>query len=300
MLTSGQYSYLLLKHMQKYVSCSEPWVRVYLYNFYGSIFNDPSVVVDETSYLQFKKLMETEIDYCAKKGLHSMSDVYYDESFGESYAILEEAFMVLGITIQLTKNTDGYPDQLIFTLPSGEQRILECYDMAYNGCTPYVRSRMGATDDYFKSMRPYYELENMERLDLEMEGCNVAGDGSRWVYDAETSTFEIAGEGSLVDAIVWGYIGIPTETISTVIIGAGISSFDDGALGFSNNPVTIVTLHGEADELTVGETLFGSFKSERAVTLYTDNVILKNIVAGRTDYSQHIEIHSLSEWGGGA
>jgi hypothetical protein len=142
--------------MQKYVSCSESWVRVYLYNFYGSIFNDPSVTVDEESYYMFKNIMDSEADYCAKKGLHSMQAVYNDENFGESYSLLEEAFGVLGIGIEMTKTGDGYPDQLIFTLPSGEQRILECYDMCYNGCTPYVRSRLGVTDSYLEQMRPYY------------------------------------------------------------------------------------------------------------------------------------------------
>jgi hypothetical protein len=286
--------------MQKYVSCSDPWVRVYLYNFYGSIFNDPSVIVDETSYLQFKELMETEVDYCAKKGLHSMTAIYSDENFGEAYAILEDAFGTLGIALEIITDGDGYPDQVIFTLPSGEQRILKAQEVFFYGGAIYVRSRLGVTDAYFEQMRSYYELENIERLDLEMEGCNVAGDGSRWTYDADTSTLEITGEGSLVDVIVWGYIGMPAETISTVIVGAGISSFGDEALGFSNNHVTIVTLHGEADELTVGGSLFGSFKSERVVVLYTDNATLKNIVAESTSYSQYIEVHSLSEWGGGA
>ncbi|MBQ8331129.1 MAG: hypothetical protein IJX94_01350 [Clostridia bacterium] len=286
--------------MQKYVSCSEPWVRVYLYNFYGSIFNDPSVVVDEASYLRFKELMDAEMEYCAQKGLHSMEDVYYDENFGESYTLLEDAFGTLGITMEITKNSDGHPQTLIFTLPSGEQKILECYNMCFNGCTPYVRARLGVTDTYLEQIRSYYQLEEIERCDLEEDGCNVAGNGTWWTHDEATGTLEITGEGSLVESIVWGYVGIELETVSTMIVGAGVKVFDDYSLSFENVPtVNIVTLHGEADELTLGETVFGSFKSERTVILYTDNTALMDYLAanyaGTIDY---FEIHSLAEWEG--
>lgn len=290
-MTSGQYSYMLLRRMQLYVSCKDNKWRAYLYNFFGEIFNDPSVVVDETSYQRFVDMMETEVDYCAKKNLHLMESVYHDESFEQSYVLLQNSFAAIGVNMELAVGGDGNPSSLTFTLPSGEQKIIDDISAKYmDGMVLYVRSQLRVTDDYLKKMSPYYLLENEERLDLEEIGSNAAGYNTRWQYDAETATLEIAGTGTLADAGLWELLGI--ETISTVIIGAGVYRFLEGALDFTTT--TIVDFHGELDEIVM-DSGFLNTKTTRTWVFYTDNLVLRN-----ADYGSNttIEWHSLSEWEG--
>lgn len=144
MLTSGEYSYLLLKKIQLYVSCSNSGWRAYLYNFYGDIFNDPSVIVDGESYTNFCNLLNEEIDYLAKTGLYTAEEVYEDPYFNDNYALLQNAFAAIGVELTLANGLFG-PDRLIFKLPSGEEKVLNNLDSYYSNIT--FNARLGVTDD---------------------------------------------------------------------------------------------------------------------------------------------------------
>ena len=296
---------MLLRRMQLYVSCKSSEYRAYLYNFYGEIFNDPSVVVDEASYQRFVDFMEVEVDYCAKKNLHLVESVYRDENFQSHYVFLQNAFAAIGVNMELATDEQGDPTSLTFTLPSGEQKVLDDFSTKYmNGMVLYVRSQMRVTDDYLQKMKPYYLLENEEPLDLTDIGTNAAGYNTRWEYDADTATLKITGNGTLADSELWGLLGI--DTISTIIIGAGVYSLLANSLDFSN--VTIVDLHGETDEIMLefdkqsddfggSATIhfYGDPKNAKSWIFYTDNLTLRNVAY---DENVSIEWHSLSEWEG--
>ena len=98
--------------------------RVELYNFYGGIFNDPSVVIDERGYMEFSELMDREMDYCARKGYRYPEEIHGDSHFNNSYTFLQKAFRSIGIELTLYPDTEE-PSELRFLLPSGVTKVLD-------------------------------------------------------------------------------------------------------------------------------------------------------------------------------
>lgn len=299
-MTSGQYSYLLLRKLQTYVSCTDSSYRAYLYNFFGEIFNNTSVVIDEIAYNRFNDLMERDIEYAARRNLQTPSSIYYDENYNENAFLLQEAFRSIGINLEIVlNNTDiVYPEKLIFTLPSGEQKILDglgtyWYDKLF------LNSQVRNTRDYFLQMLPYYRLEHEEVQDLAVIGTNAAGYNTRWTFDAATSTLEITGTGSLAASWLWttgvGYLGLIADmnTPLTMIIGAGVSRLLKEALCLTS--LTIVDLHGEFDDIMLDDEFYLRSKNNGTWIFYTDNRKLREY-----PYPDNITIewHTLSEWEG--
>lgn len=284
-LTSGEYSYLMLRKMQSYVSCKDSQYRAYLYNFYGSIFNDPSVVIDGESYSEFCDLMDSEMDYAAKKGLRTPEDIYYDVNFSRSYAFLQNSFAIIGIDLELSGT-----DYLLFTLPSGEQRKLEGLDSIwYAQLTFNCQTRM--TDEYFSQANTFMMLEQEEVKDLKVIGHNAAGYNTRWTYDEDTHTLEISGNGTLANWGLWSQLGI--TDVETLILGAGVYKLEYQSF---NQSLTIVDLHGEADIIKCEDTFGGGTSSAiREYVVYSDNLSLKEANWGT--YTK-VEWHPLSEWEG--
>lgn len=123
-MTSGQYAYLILRKLQAYTSCEDSHYRTYLYNFYGELLNDPSVVITGENYQEFCDLMDYEMDYAARMNYTTPEEVYEDENFEANYILLQNSFAAIGIDLVMTENGDG-PTSLIFTLPNGEVKILD-------------------------------------------------------------------------------------------------------------------------------------------------------------------------------
>ena len=303
-MTSGQYSYMLMRHLQRNISCSDSEHRAYLYNFFGGIFTDPSVVLDEASYNNSLAMLDNWTSYCAEKNLYSFSSIYYDENWNQIFENLQSALAAIGITIELSVDSDNYPISATFTLPSGEQRVWEIMEHATYGMSLYLNSQMRVSDEYRVKMLPYFNLEDVEPLDLAEDGVNAAGYNTRWEYDAATKTLQISGNGTLADSALWELLGI--TDISTIIIGAGVYRLLMNSLDFTN--ITIVDLHGEADEIMLemdrrndagfngagDRHFYGDPKTARSWVFYTDNQTLRNVEYEGAD----IEWHTLAEWEG--
>lgn len=267
--------------MQNYVSCEDSHHRAYLYNFYGSIFNDPSVTIDGEAYSEFCDLMDKEMDYAARKGLRTPEDIYYDENFNHSYALLQNSFSIIGVDVVLNGTTD-----LTFTLPSGEKRVLDELQGTWaSQLTFNCQNRM--TDEYFSQSYTFWELEHEEIKDLRRVGCQAAGTGTRWLYDDAEKTLEIQGEGSLANFALWAKLNI-TE-VNTLILGAGVRKLEYYCF---NNDMTIVDLHGELDPIQIDNNISSNYG---LFVIYSDNQALRNANWGT--YTE-VEWHSLSEWEG--
>ena len=292
-MTSGQYSYLLLRKLQTYVSCTDATQRAYLYNFFGEVFNDPSVHVDESSYNMFCNSMDNEMDYLARKNLYLPEDIYGDENFGKSYVALQNAFAHIGIQLELIEE-GGYPVRLKFTLPSGRQlelldlggdQVLSSTYTSLAQCLMF-RSRLNVTDDYFDQMNSYYFLEHEERLDLSDMKTNKAGSGTYWKYNSKLGVLDISGRGYLVGDRLWHNLGIQ---FSTMIIGAGVNQLlAESAIART----VMVFMHGAADFIELDD--YWCTAGSQLI-IYTDNEIVKNHTYPENAVA---EMHSLSEWGG--
>lgn len=299
-MTSGQYSYLLLRRIQTFVSCSDSAYRAFLYNFFGEIFCDPSVVIDEIAYNRFNELIDYDVEYCAKYNIQTFSAAYYDDNYKENLVILQEAFLSIGINMEvIMNNTDiVYPNGVIFTLPSGEQKTLDNIGI-YLRDVMFINSQARVTQDYLLKMLPYYQLECEEIYDLAEIGCNAAGYNTRWTFNAETSTLEITGNGTLAPSWLWTtgacYLGLIEDMTSpiTIIIGAGVSRLMKESLCLTN--LTIVDLHGELDDIILDDGFYLRSKNNGEWKFYTDNKKLREY-----PYPSNITIewHSLSEWEG--
>lgn len=285
MLTSGEYSYLLLKQIQLYVSCSNSGWRAYLYNFYGGIFNDPSVVVTGESYTNFVNLLNEEMDYLARTGLQTAEEVYEDSNFNDSYILLQNAFAAIDIELTLEKNgLFGQPSALVFKLPSGEEKRLNNLDSYYETIT--FNSRLRVTDDYFEQMRPYYLFDETDAQDLNLLGANAAGRNTRWTYDETTETIEVTGNGSLAADSLWGFLGI--SKIHTLIIGSGVNRLETGSLV---SDIVYVDFHGKNDEIIFDN----NFATNGIINIYTDCDAYNNAPWSNLTT---VNILPLSEWDG--
>lgn len=290
-MTSGEYAYDLLRRLQRNFRCTNSGDRMYLYNFFGEIFNDPSVEITEEVYNAFCNQMDSDAALYAEKGLTKLQDIYSDDSFGESFQILQNSFASLGIGLE--KWSDGWSGKLIFTLPSGVVKELNDYQGL---STSYLCTRTGAEYVYARQMMPYYDFEGEPILDLSTINTNVSGYGTYWEYD-EAGTLEISGQGSLVDSELFYNLGI-RSVIQNAVIGAGVDRLMKNSLYFPNTNMNFVFLHGSADAIQIDQYVSGTSTSETVsyyYNVYTDCDAIKQ-AAFQPNIS--VTFHPLSEWDG--
>ena len=289
-MTSGEYAYLLLRRLQRHFRCTDSGSRMYLYNFFGEIFNNPSVVITEEAYNAFCEQMDEDAALYAQKGLTSLQDIYYDASFGESFQMLQNSFATIGITLE--KQSSDWSGKLIFTLPSGE--VKEITNSQGLG-EAYLCSRTGAEYTYAKEIMPYYDFEGEPIRDLSTMKTNVSGYGTYWAYDGN-GELEISGHGSLASAELFNDLGI-RSAVQTVIIGAGVNRLMKNSLYFTNNNMNFVFLHGSADAVQIDQNISGTSTSEE-ISYYFDIYTDCNAIKQAT-FQPNISVtfHSLSEWG---
>ena len=273
-MTSGEYAYLLLRRLQRHFRCTDSGSRMYLYNFFGEIFNDPSVVITEDAYNAFCAQMDADAVLYAEKGLTSLQDIYNDSSFGASFQMLQNSFAIIGITLE--KQSDGWSGKLIFTLPSGE--VKEITDSQGLGSS-YLCSRMGVEYNYAQQMMPYYDFEDEPIRDLSTMKTNVSGYGTYWEYDGN-GELEISGLGSLASAELFNDLRI-RSSVQNVIVGAGVNHLMKNALYFPNKNMNFVFLHGSADDVQIAEYVSGTSTSTDIsyyYDIYTDCTAIRQAV----------------------
>lgn len=288
-MTSGEYAYLLLRRLQRHFRCTNSGSRMYLYNFFGEIFNDPSVVVTEEAYNAFCEQMDADAALYAQNGLTSLQDIYYDASFGESFQMLQNSFATIGITLE--KQASDWSGKLIFTLPSGEVKEITSSQGLGEA---YLCSRTGAEYSYAQRMIPYYEFKGDPVRDLSQMKTNVSGYGTYWEYDGNGEV-EITGQGSLASAELFNDLGI-RGAVTTVVIGSGVNRFLLNSLYFPNKNVNFVFLHGSADKISFDEGFAGNSTATTPsyyYDIYTDNETVKGLT-----FPSNISVtfHRLDEW----
>ena len=288
-MTSGEYAYLLLRRLQRYFRCTDSGSRMYLYNFFGEIFNDPSVVITEDAYNAFCEQMDADAALYAEKGLTSLQDIYNDSSFGESFQMLQNSFATIGITLE--NQSDGWSGKLIFTLPSGE--VKEITNSQGLGSS-YLCARTGVEYAYAKEMMPYYDFEDEPIRDLSTMNTNVSGYGTYWEYDGNRE-LEISGLGSLASAELFNDLGI-RSAVQNVIVGAGVNHLMPSSLYFPNTNMNFVFLHGAADAVQLDQNISGTSTSTTIsyyYDIYTDCAAIR-----QATFQPNISVtfHSLSEW----
>lgn len=290
-MTSGEYSYLLLRRLQRNFRCEDSGSRMYLYNFFGEIFNDPSVVVTEEAYNAFCEQMDADAALYAEKGLTSLESIHNDASFGESFQMLQNSFASIGINLE--KQSDDFSGKLIFTLPSGEVKEISSSQGLGEA---YLCARTGAEYTYAQQMMPYYDFENEPVYDLSSMKTNVSGYGTYWEYDGN-GELEISGNGSLASADLFSDLGI-RSSVQSVIIGAGVNRLMEKALYFPNTNISFVFLHGAADTVRIDEKVSGTSTSEEISYYYDIYSDCEDIRRASFQPNISVTFHSLSEWEG--
>lgn len=292
-MTSAQYANLLLKKMQIYFSCSDTGLRAYLYNFYGEIFTDPSVILTQETYDSFINQMEEEVDYAAKNNLYTLEQIYNSSRFNDQFVILQNSFAAIGITLTLTKDSFGYPSKLEFLLPSGETKTWYC--QKYNDYSKLC-AQLRATDDYVRRMRSFYLLSG-ESAPLLEENINVAGLGTRWTWMEEEQTVSVTGEGTLASYYLWSELGFFSQ-IKNVMVGSGVTEITKWAMAMPDQ-TNFIFFQSENAPVKIHPQQFTASSAEDAKVftyhIYTDNLTIRN-----NDYGDNPNVilifHPLDEW----
>lgn len=288
-MTSGEYAYDLLRRLQRNFRCTNSGDRMYLYNFFGEIFNDPSVEITDEAYNSFCSQMDSDAALYAEKGLTKLQDIYNDSSFGASFQMLQNSFATINITLE--KQSDDWGGKLIFTLPNGI--VKEITDSQGLGSS-FLCVRTGAEYTYARQMIPYYDFKDEPIFDLSTIKTNISGYGTYWEYDNE-GTLEIKGQGSLVDSDLFYDLGIRSN-IQNVIIGTGVNQLMKNSLYFPNTNMNFIFLHGSADDIQIEQYVSGTSTSGTVsyyYNIYTDCNAIK-----QATFQPNISVtfHPLSAW----
>ncbi len=292
-MTSAQYANLLLKKMQVYFSCSDTGLRAYLYNFYGEIFTDPSVILTQETYQAFVDQMEEEVNYAAQNNLYTLEQIYYSSRFNDQFVILQNSFAAIGITLTLTKDSFGYPSKLEFALPSGEVKVWKC--QTYNDYAK-VCAQLRCTDDYARRMRSFYLLSGEDAPLLE-EDINVAGLGTKWTWMEEEQTVSVTGEGTLASYYLWSELGFINQ-VKNIMVGSGVTEITKWAMAMPDQ-TNFIFLQSENAPVKIHPQQFTASSNEGAKVftyhIYTDNLTIRN-----NDYGDNPNVvlifHPLDEW----
>ena len=289
-MTSGEYAYDLLRRLQRQFRCTDSGHRMYLYNFFGEIFNDPSVVITAEAHAAFCAQMESDATMYAEKGLTSLKSIYNDDSFGESFQMLQNSFASIGITLE--KSESDSSAKLIFTLPNGTVKTISD---GQGLSSSYLCARTGVDYAYAQQMMPFYDFEDAPTQDLTCMPTNVAGYGTTWTYDGN-GELEVSGAGSIASSQLYSDLGIRNQ-VTKFIIGAGVNRLMTSSLSFLQN-MTFVFLHGEADAIQIDASFSGSTSNTEIAyyyDVYTDNTAIRQAVF-RSNAA--VTFHPLSEWEG--
>ncbi|MEE1171640.1 MAG: hypothetical protein U0K87_04720 [Ruminococcus sp.] len=301
-MTSNERKYYLLKLLQRNFSSSNEGFRLYLYTFFCDLFADESVVVSEDAFNQFIEISENNMERCAKKGYIYLSDAYGDENFSEQYALLQKAFLEIGIDFQIIRTSSNEPSgELQFTLPNGTVKSCFGSTLTDGWTTVTINARFGAEYLYAKKMNPWHSLKNMVLFDIDEVEHNPSGGQTYWRYYPDSKTIEFFGTGATLGTAIFadthGQLAGSDKDREVYIFNSGITRLRTDSCNKSN--VTYVFFHGENAELVLDEGWMVEPKSAsdplETITIYTDNLAIRNYT-----YSTNLAVtfRALNEWGG--
>lgn len=281
--TSEQYKYLLLKRLQRHISMGNVEERNYAYTFFGKLLDD-SVVITEEGYDTFIALMDYELEYCANNNIYRCQEISRDDIESHSLFLID-AFASIGIKLEIAEEESVAIGT--FTKPNGDVLV---YRVTIGLNYFYINVQSNTEYNYSKLSAPYYNMENIDVLELADLDVRVCGD-CYWSYDADTTTITITGNGTYHCATRDEQLG--SGPYNTIIFGANVSGLAGDSLG-SSGITTIVMLQPENFPLVIGSGVVSS-KSTYAWDVYTDNEAFRNYAWGE---NVKITWHNLDEWEG--
>ena len=279
--TSNQYTYLLIKRLQRHFSMENPQDRAYTQTFFWELFDD-SVTVTEASYNNFCRLMDDEIALCSENGWYNSTSIPSDV-INEQGLLLTKAFAAIGIESKITANDFGGSAK--FTKPDGTV-------MTYTKTKFFINSRAGTEYQYAKVSAPAYNMQGMD-VPQDLGNPKIAGPGTYWSYNTDTKTMTISGDGAYAGATDETQLG--SGTYHTVILGANISRLLTKSLNEGSVNTIVFFAPVDAPVVLDGKILSWGTSSIKRLTVYTDNKALRDYVWPRL---VRVTLHSLSEWGG--
>lgn len=297
-MTHGEYAYDLLKRLQRHFRCEDSGYRMYLYNFYYHLLNYPGVILTAETHAAFVEQMDADCVYYGNKGLTSLNSIYNDEGFSTSYTMLKGSFAAIGIGLEIISGGEGACN---FTMPDGVVLYLRNSYANYS----YLCARSGMEYEYAKKAVKDYYYDELEDVD-ELNGA-VAGYGTYWEYDADETTLEITGEGSLASKTLFNVLTEDdsfsssavtiSNAVTTIIIGAGVSRLMSNALNYTKD-LTIVCLRSSRDRLILDNLFAGSGTTTNSPykwIVYTDNI---DLISASFPANRAVTMKPLSEWNG--
>lgn len=295
-MTSDQYKYLLMRKLQQYFSMEYTKDRAYTQSFFWALFDD-SVTVTESAYNEFVSIMNDQLDEMAALGVYSCEDIPSQYITDNQY-LLVNAFAAIGITLVISASANDSGYQAAFTKPNGETltyKVSSLGSAQAGGNWFYINTRSRAEYLYAKASAPAYNFQGIEFP--EEVNPKIAGPGTYWSYNADTTTLTVSGDGTYVGATTDTQLGSGEYT--TVIFGANVSRLLDYCC--TTKETILVFLHAADADLTLDPDCLGKKgscnTSYLTATVYTDCQVAIDLFSSEK-YASTITLHSLSEWEG--
>lgn len=281
--TSNQYKYLLIKRLQRHFSMDNAYDRAYTQSFFWELFDD-SVTVTEEVYNNFCRLMDDDLVLCAENGWYACNTVPKNV-ISEQGLLLAEIFAAIGITLEITINSNG--GNAKFVKPDGTVMIYNLNGVGRTN-TFYINARAGTEYQYAKVSAPAYNMQGMD-VPQELGNPKIAGPGTYWSYNADTKTMTISGDGAYAGATDETQLG--SGTYNTVVIGADVSRLLKECV-IPGASALVLLRPSDA-----GFAVDPQFNRSEKLNVYTDCTAAIEAMKA-VEKPENITLHSLSEWNG--
>lgn len=283
--TSEQCKYRLFRMLQRNFSLENERDRYYTRDFFFKLLDGVEISID--AYKQFVKVMDDDLDYCAKHKIDKVDDVT-NTMIDERKGTLIDAFAAIGIDLVVVKESwSGY---LTFTKPDG---TVMTYNISDGTNDFYINAVCGQEINYAKLASRNFQMTDMQIRNLSDDNYQMASKDVYWDYDADTATMTITGTGP--------YLGVTKEeqvgsgAYSTLILGAEIPELNFAEAYSSSALTTVVLLHPADFPLIITRFDYSSRTTARSWNVYTDNEVFRNHA-----WNEKLSItwHTLDEWEG--
>ena len=304
-LTSGQYAYLLLRQLQRDISCDWMGDRMAALAYFGAVFKDPTVVVTYPVYQRFSELMGEGMEYCAAKDLKSLDVIIDDKTAMDKFmSPIKAAFADIGCTVD---DRNIYQGELIITAPGGTAYQIHGGRFSGSGHDERLRSRLRCTDAYWDEIRHTYGMGREPLLSIEDIEHRRCGENATWTVSGDV--ISISGTGAVLGgrkvALTGGHFCLfnmtnLAEAATTIVLGAGIDTLKAYSMDLADS-MTLVCLRAADDPMTFEDAWTGvppiadMKTSAMSMVIYTDNLALRSY-----SFPSKVTVtwHSLSEWEG--
>ena len=289
--SSEQCKYRLFKMLQRTFSMDKEKERYYTRDFFQKLLL--GIEMTEEAYWNFVEVLEKEMAYCSKKGIHDSEGCDSQQVVDDLSGDLIAAFEKINITLVLDYHASSYCD-FIFTKPDGS---VMTYRSSDGGNEFYINANCGQEISYAKLASQDYLLYPMEPKSLSDDNYQMAAKDVYWEYDADTATMTITGTGI--------YYGVTKEeqmgsgAYTTLIFGADIAELNYAEATNSASLTKVVLLHPADFPLVITKFDYSGandyVNTARTWDVYTDNEVFKNFAWNK---KLTINWHTLDEWEG--